>query len=242
MDPSLYHRFYEVEDRHWWFVARQRIVRDLIRRTLGPGRGRPALDVGCGTGAFLKELSSDWNAWGTDTSELAIEYARRRGLSQLALGTLDDLKAPVDSFELITALDVIEHIEQDVEVLRQMKDRLSPAGTIIVTVPAHPWLWTSHDEINHHHRRYTRKTLAASLTAAGLRIEYLSYFNALLFPLALVQRAIARVTGKLLDDGLTVPAGWLNKSLRTIFAQERHAAGRVRMPFGLSLIAVVRRH
>jgi SAM-dependent methyltransferase len=241
MDPSLYHRFFEVEDRHWWFVARQRIVLDLIRRSLGPANGRAALDVGCGTGAFLKELSSDWNAWGTDTSELAIEYAKRRGLTQLASGTLNEFRPPVKAFDLITALDVIEHIEDDVTVLRQMGDQLSADGAIIITVPAHPWLWSSHDEINHHFRRYTRRTLRRAIEAAGLRVEYLSPFNTLLFPLALVQRAIARLTRQLLDDGLTVPAPWLNGTLRSIFAMERHAVGHVGLPFGLSLLAVVRK-
>jgi SAM-dependent methyltransferase len=241
VDPSLYHRFFEVEDRHWWFVARQRIVLDLIGRRSGPGRGRPALDVGCGTGAFLKDLSSRWNAWGIDTSELAIEYARRRGLTQLALGTLEEFRPASGSFDLITALDVIEHIQDDVAVLRQMGERLSPGGMIIVTVPAHPWLWSAHDEINHHHRRYTRHTLADAVSAAGLQLDYLGYFNCLLFPLALVQRAVARLTGKLLDDGLTVPSGWLNASLRSVFALERHAVGRIPLPFGLSLIAVIRK-
>ena len=83
MDPTLYHKFFEVEERHWWFVARQRIVLDVIRRSLGAGQGRPALDVGCGTGAFLKELSKEWEGWGTDTSELAVEYAKRRGLERV---------------------------------------------------------------------------------------------------------------------------------------------------------------
>jgi SAM-dependent methyltransferase len=240
MDPSLYHRFFEVEDRHWWFVARQRIVLDVIHRVLGPGNGRPALDVGCGTGAFLKELSGSWNAWGMDTSELAIEYARRRGLTQLVRGTLEAYPHPEHRFDLITALDVIEHIQDDVAVLRQMRDRLTSGGTIIVTVPAHPWLWSAHDEINHHHRRYTRRTLRSSIEAAGLRIEHLGPFNTLLFPLALAQRAVARVTGRLFDDGLTVPSGWLNGTLRSIFELERHAVGQVPLPFGLSLIAVAR--
>lgn len=241
MDPSLYHRFFEVEDRHWWFVARQRIVREIIRRLLGPGNGRPALDVGCGTGAFLQDLSKEWNAWGIDTSELAIEYARRRGLTRLALGTLEEFPHPGERFDLITALDVIEHIQDDVSVLRQMGGRLAPGGTIIVTVPAHPWLWSAHDEINHHFRRYTRRSLTNSIEGAGLRVDHVSPFNTLLFPLALAQRAVARVTGKLLDDGLTVPSGWLNVSLRSIFELERHAIGRVGLPFGLSLIAVARK-
>jgi SAM-dependent methyltransferase len=159
----------------------------------------------------------------------------------LALGTLEGSRFPVENFELITALDVIEHIDDDVTVVRQMGDRLSPRGAIIITVPAHPWLWSSHDEINHHVRRYTRQTLRQAIEAAGLRVEYLSYFNTLLFPLALVQRAFARLTGRRLDDGLTVPAAWLNGTLRWIFALERHAVGRVELPFGLSLLAVVRK-
>lgn len=241
MDPSLYHRFFEVEDLHWWFVARQRIVLDVVHRRLGSGNGRLALDVGCGTGAFLKALSVEWNGWGIDTSELAVEYARRRGLLHIAQRTLEELSLYDPPFELITALDVIEHVQDDVALLREMRARLAPGGTIIVTVPAYPWLWSAHDEINHHFRRYTASTLRASLDAAGLHVEYLSYFNTVLFPLALIQRGIAQITGRLIDDGLTVPAGWINGGLQAVFASERHTVGCLRQPFGLSLIAILKR-
>ncbi len=222
-------------------MARQRIVLDLIRRTLGPGNSRPALDVGCGTAAFLKALSEEWKGWGLDTSELAVEYARRRGLSNVVQGTLDDLPNHEQRFDLITALDVIEHIENDEAVLREMGGRLTNGGSIVITVPAYPWLWSAHDEINHHYRRYTRETLTAAISSAGLRVEYVSYFNTLLFPLALIQRALARLTGRLIDDGLTVPAGWLNRTLQRVFESERHLVGTMSLPFGLSLVAVVRR-
>jgi SAM-dependent methyltransferase len=241
MDPSLYHRFFEVEERHWWFVARQQIVLDVVRRVLGPGNGRPALDVGCGTGAFLKELSTEWRGWGTDTSDLAVDYAQRRGCERVLRCTLDSFPHPGERFELITALDVIEHIDDDVTVLRQMGGLLTPAGRVVVTVPAYPWLWSKHDDVNHHCRRYTRSTLERSLVAAGLDIEEITYFNTLLFPLALVQRFVAKLTGALLDDGLTVPAGWMNATLKSVFAYERHLVGRVGLPFGLSLMAVARR-
>ena len=241
MDPSLYHRFFEVEDRHWWFAARQRIVLDVIRRSLGPGKGRRALDVGCGTGAFLKELTVEWEGWGTDTSELAIGYAKKRGLDRLSQGTLDALPKEASQFDLLTALDVIEHIADDVAVLRKMAGLLTREGRLIVTVPAYPWLWSRHDEVNHHCRRYTRATLERSLNAAGFAIEHITYFNTFLFPLAVTQRAIAIVTGSLIDDGLTVPPAWLNAALRSLFSCERHVVGRMRMPFGLSLMAVVRK-
>ncbi len=241
MDPTLYHKFFEVEERHWWFVARQRIVLDVIRRSLGAGQGRPALDVGCGTGAFLKELSKEWEGWGTDTSELAVEYAKRRGLERVFRCTLDAFPHVHKRFELITALDVIEHIDDDVAVLRQMGGLLTPAGKIEVTVPAYPWLWSKHDDMNHHCRRYTRHTLQRSLTAAGLHIEHNTYLNTFLFPLALVQRVVANATGALIDDGLIVPAGWMNSTLESVFAFERHLVGHVRMPFGLSLLSVASR-
>ncbi|HAV23307.1 MAG: hypothetical protein A2X67_10135 [Ignavibacteria bacterium GWA2_55_11] len=241
MDSSLYHRFFEIEEKHWWFVSRQRIVLDVIRWQFGPGLQRPALDVGCGTGVFLKELSKEWEGWGTDTSELAVEYTKKRGLERVFQCTLDAFPRPEKRFKLITALDVIEHIDDDVEVLQQMLGLLAPDGKIIVTVPAYPWLWSQHDEINHHRRRYTRATLLESLNAAGCHVEHITYMNTLLFPLALVQRGAAKLTGTLVDDGLTVPAPLINDVLEFAFTLERYFVPTISLPFGLSLLAVARK-
>jgi hypothetical protein len=135
---------------------------------------------------------------------------------------------------------VLEHIDDDVASLRRLGALLGDDGRILLTVPAMPFLWSSHDELHHHKRRYTRASLQAATKAAGLRVEHIGYFNALLFPLALAQRMLAKLTGSRQPiDALPSPT--VNGVLRSIFASERHLVGRVRLPVGLSLFAVIRR-
>lgn len=240
MDESLYHEFFRVEERHWWFVGRQRIVLDLLASG-DPGRNaRTLLDVGCGTGAFLKAASERYEVWGTDVSPLAIEYARKRSMTKLHCGTLDDIPFGDKRFDRLTLLDVIEHVEDDVGLLRQAKGLMAPDGKMIVTVPAHPWLWSRHDELNHHKRRYTRAHLANSLRGAGLRIEKISAMNSLLFPAALLERFFAQWKGGT-DDPLRLPPEVINRMLGAVFGFERFLLRIMSLPIGLSFLAVASR-
>ena len=240
MDESLYHEFFRVEERHWWFVGRQRIVLELLASCAPERKARTLLDVGCGTGAFLKAASERYQVWGTDVSPLAIEYARKRSLSNLHCGTLDDSPFGDRHFDWLTLLDVIEHVDDDVGLLRQAKQQMAPGGRMIVTVPAHPWLWSRHDDLNHHKRRYTREQLATSLRRAGLRVEKLSAMNSFLFPLALVERLVMRWAGGR-DDPLRVPPQRINQLLAAVFGSERYLLRMMSLPIGLSLVALAGR-
>jgi 2-polyprenyl-3-methyl-5-hydroxy-6-metoxy-1,4-benzoquinol methylase len=239
VEEEHYRKFFEIEERHWWFVARQMIVEDLIQRRCGVPRGADVLDVGCGTGAILKMLSQRYRACGIDASELAIDFCRLRGLTNAVCCTLDSFPNPGLRFDLVTALDVIEHIDDDLGVVRKAAGFLKPGGALLVSVPAYQFLWSAHDERNHHKRRYVKSRLRDVLVQGGLKVEMLSYFNTILFPLALTKRLTDKLL-KLQGDELALRSPILNHLLQRIFAFERIPLRRISFPFGLSLIAVGR--
>ena len=237
MDDSLYRTFFDVEERHWWFVGRQRIVRRILEDT-GLRAGGTVLDVGCGTGAFLKSLEADFDVYGTDTSELAIAYCRKRGLRNVFQCTLDEFPREDMRFNLITLLDVIEHVDEDVALLKKAGSMLKSGGSIVITVPAYQFLWSRHDEVNRHKRRYSRKLLSESVVRAGLTLRKISYFNTILFPAALIQRIASKFSDSESDSTLSVPARPVNTLLREVFAAERIVLSSLPLPFGLSILAV----
>lgn len=241
MEKQLYRTFYEVEQKHWWFVARQRIVEDLIRRRIGLAPGSSVLDVGCETGAILAVLSKQFEAYGTDTSPLAIELCGKRGLKNAFQCTLESFPRPDLRFNLITLLDVIEHIDDDLAVLQQARGYLKSGGSVLATVPAYQWLWSPHDDVNHHKRRYTRPHLGRVLDQAGLKPVFLSYYNTLLFPAALAGRLLQKLIGSTGDTTLAIPPSPVNHSLTSIFSFERSLLQHTTFAFGLSLIAIARK-
>jgi SAM-dependent methyltransferase len=247
MEEALYHTFAEIERVHWWCVSRRDILVDLAARLLPQG-GR-VLDLGCGTGFFIESLQarlgSSLEPWGLDPSPLALSICRNRGLRQVFPGSALDLGAVTgQTFDAIFLLDVLEHIDDDAATLQLLKPLLRPGGVIIATVPAFQFLWSKHDDISQHKRRYTRGSLSRAFGAAGISLEKLTYFNALLFPLAWARRVGRRWLGT--DDGVEfdVPAAPLNALLRWVFRAETPlvlAAGqRGTFPVGLSLLAVGR--
>ncbi|HEU6450447.1 MAG TPA: class I SAM-dependent methyltransferase [Gemmatimonadaceae bacterium] len=240
MDAELFARFGEVESRHWWFAARREIVLGIIRR-LAPD-GACLLDVGCGTGYFLERARDHYSTAGVDPSPIAMAMCAGRKLTGVRSGSATDLSSFGDErFDIVTLLDVIEHVDDDVCAIRSAASVLRPGGRVVVTVPAFQFLWTAHDDINHHRRRYTRHRLGAVLGAGGFRVEQLSYFNCYLFPLALVERLGKRILR--LDGGadLSLPPARVNALLQRIFRSEQNRLRRGgTFPVGLSVIGVGR--
>ena len=151
---------------------------------------------------------------------------------------LPDLAEVADRhYDLIGAFDVIEHIDDDAAVLASIAAKLKPGGKFVMTVPAHQWMWTAHDVVNHHKRRYSRRSLRTLIERSPMKLERLGYFNSLLFPLALAQRAASKLRGRE-DADVKLPAAPLNAALETVFRAERHLVGRLPLPPGLSLFAV----
>jgi SAM-dependent methyltransferase len=182
-------------------------------------------------------FSVRFDAWGIDTSPHAIAFCRQRGLSKLYCGSLGAFTAPAP-FELITMLDVVEHVADDLELLRAAVPLLAPRGRLLITVPAFPSLWSAHDEMLHHQRRYTRSTLRRVVAEAGFAIDHLSFFNTLLFPVALARRTISRITGSRRTNDLEIPFPPVNAGLRELFAAERRVLSGGSFPFGLSLLCL----
>ncbi len=240
MEAYLYQEMFELEQRHWWFAAKHRIVLDLLHRQPFRRDRKPRVaDIGCGCGRMLELLSQEYEAVGVDASPIAVEFCRKRGVN-VVQGALPDA-VPLDqqSFDAVLMLDVLEHLDDDVACARSVARLLAPGGTLLLTVPAYQWLYGPHDAAHHHRRRYNRGQLREVLSDAGLRVNYLSYYNALLFPLALLQRAMQHL-GKpgAAKVSTAPPPGPVNAIFGAIFASERHLVGRTNLPFGLSLIAV----
>ena len=240
MEDQIYRLLYDVENEHWWFAARKEILlRYLDARLPLPPTAR-LLDVGCGTGAILESFSGRYQAFGTDTAPQAIDFCRERGLKGLYCGTLETYPG-AEPFDLITMLDMVEHVEDDDGLLRTGRRLLCDGGHILITVPAFPSLWSKHDEILHHKRRYTRRSLRRLVEHAGFTVEHLTFFNCFLFPAAWVKRAAARVTGTGKTNDLEFPSRFLNAAFREVFRFERRILPHTSLPIGLSLLCLARK-
>jgi len=195
--------------------------------------------VGCGTGHNLPMLGAFGHVDAIEIDEAAREIASHRLGHPVMNAPLPELSGVGSgNYDLIAILDVLEHIEADREALVSLASKLRPGGRILITVPAHPWMWSAHDVVNHHHRRYTRRTLRAVVAEAELKLEMMSWFNSLLFPLAAAARLAGRITGKEDSDDKLPPAP-INSLFEAVFGLERYAIGRVPFPPGVSLAAIV---
>ena len=240
MEDQVYALQYRVEKDHWWFSARQKILIEFLERRFTPSPSLRLLDVGCGTGAMLELLSQRYDAQGIDVSEHAAAFCRARGLHNVRVGTLTTFPKG-EAFDIVTMLDVVEHIEEDVQVLRDAHAIVKPGGHLLVTVPAFPSLWSHHDVMLHHKRRYTRSELRAVVAEAGFIIDRMTFFNTLLFPVALVKRSTAKLTGSREANDLEIPSRFMNSLLKTVFGMESRVVSGGSLPFGLSLLCWARK-
>jgi len=240
MDQLVYQRMASHEETHWWFVARRRIIARLIRLFVRQDRKSDLriLEVGCGTGGNLAMLKQFGAVTATECDEEARSIAKGKSGIEIRDGRLPELaEITEEDFDLIVLLDVLEHVEDDLGALRSLARRHGEKGRLLVTVPAHPWLWSAHDETHHHFRRYTRATLRNVAEDAGYTIEAMGYYNSLLFPLVILVRFLKKALGRdTADDAMPGPA--VNGILKNIFALERNIVGRIPMPTGLSLYMV----
>jgi SAM-dependent methyltransferase len=238
MERIVYDRMAELDSRHWWYRARREILARLIATRLAPPAGARILEIGCGTGHNLEMLARFGTVDAVEMDDAARALATERLGRPALMATLPELNGVEGgAYDLVALLDVLEHVEDDGGSLASIARRLKPGGRILLTVPAHPWMWSAHDVVNHHKRRYTKRGLRATIEAAGMKVELLTYFNSLLFPLAAAARLAGRLTGRE-DSDDTLPPAPLNKALEFLFGLERYAVGRVPLPPGVSLIAV----
>ncbi len=242
MDRAVFERMAELGNVHWWFVARARILAEVVRRYARlPAKGARILEVGCGPGHNLSMLQRFGSVEACELDPFAREMASKRlGAAVLPVELPDVIPFDNDCYDLVALLDVLEHVDDDAGSLKRLRSLLKPGGALLLTVPANPWMFSAHDVAHHHRRRYRRKEIERLAREAGFDIDLLSPFNTFLFPLAaavrIVQKKFARETA---DDAL--PPRPVNALFRTIFEQEAKLVGRVPFPFGVSLVAILRR-
>jgi SAM-dependent methyltransferase len=241
MERAVFDRMAELDNDHWWFLARRRILKRLIERVVQPPKKARILEVGCGTGHNLAMLKPFGRIEASELDRCARALANKRHRGKVKEARLPDLSMfDRNGYDLIALLDVLEHVPDDLASLRAIHMRLKPGGALLLTVPANPWMWSAHDAAHHHFRRYTKKQLRELFLRAGLEVQLLSYFNSVLFPLVAAARIVGKITRKdSADDKL--PSATVNAVLNKVFGLEASLIGRVPMPFGVSLVAVLRR-
>lgn len=243
MELHTYSIMYEVEGKHWWFAGRRRIISEFVEKACHAlGKQRPKiLDVGCGTGANLQMLAQFGACEGVDVSTAALDFCRARGLDQVKQGAAESLPFADASFDLVTGLDVVEHLDDDIAGLREMCRVLSPNGRAVVFVPAFMFLWGVQDDISHHRRRYTLPELKKKLGETGFTIERASYANITFFVPILIGRILMRLTGLRPASENNINVGALNSLLGRILGAESWWLRRMSFPFGVSIICVARK-
>ena len=243
MQAHHYPIVYQVEETHWWYVGRRQIIESLIERicsTIKSANPR-ILDVGCGTGANLKMLGKYRNAEGVDVSQQAVEFCHDRGLECVKLGAIEHLPYDNESFDIVTALDVIEHLDDDVAGLREIRRVLRPGGYVLVFVPAFMFLWGVQDDVSNHRRRYTMTGLLAAMKNAGFSVDWSSYSNISFFLPVLTVRTFMRWLALRADTeyGINIPL--LNRPFSQLFGAERFVFTRGKLPFGVSAVCIARK-
>jgi SAM-dependent methyltransferase len=244
VNPAAYLEMAQAQSTHWWYVARRSILECQLRALALPPDAE-ILEIGSGTGANLELLAGFGHVIGLEMAEDAIRLARQRAGAAASRVSLRQGRCPQDlarvtqRFDLICLFDVLEHIDEDELSLARLKQLLKPGGRLLMTVPAYPWMWGPHDVHVHHKRRYTRRSLLARCSRAGLAVTRVSHFNTLLFPLAVVGRLYEKITGRQTSATQT-PAAALNALLTSVFALERLLLARLSLPFGLSLLVLAR--
>jgi ubiquinone/menaquinone biosynthesis C-methylase UbiE len=254
MQIEEYARMHELEDEYWWFVARRGLISTLLR-DLDPPKPATILDIGCGTGAMLDDLSGFGCVIGADFSPEALSYCRIRGHdsgAQYRLARADARHLPFasNSIDIVTAMDIIEHIDDDKAALSEIERVLKPDGLLLATVPAYQSLWSDHDLALHHFRRYTSQGFRDVARRAGLRVEKLSYTISALFPFIWAYRTgerVARALHVTTKNGhgpkanLVAVSKPINSALLALCRIESSLVRHTNLPFGVTVLAVARK-
>ena len=242
MDRDFELQTHRAEERHWWYRGRRSVL-DTVIAGLGLPQHARILDAGCGSGRNMVELARLGSVTGIELSQTSVAVARARAVGEVIEGSVLEMPFADGQFDLAVSLDVIEHLEDDLAALRELRRTIAPGGALLVTVPAYQWLWSGHDEINHHHRRYTRRSLQDVAERAGWRQERTTYFNSLLLPVAILLRVLDKINTKTTESSLDLwvppaPVNWLLERPLALESGLIKRGGRI--PAGLSLLAVFR--
>lgn len=242
MDYATYEVEAQVEATHWWFVARRKLFRSIIE-DLRLSATASILDIGTSTGTNLRMLrdSGFWNVRGLDLHDEAIRWCASKGLGQVDKGDICDIPCGDNTYDLVMATDIIEHVDNDVSALHEINRVLKPGARAIITVPAFQSLWGLQDIVSHHKRRYKKRDLIQKLNPTGLEVEECFYFNYILFfPIWMVRQAI-RILKPKLDSENELNSPRINSFLTKLFSMDVKTSRKLNPPFGVSLLVVVRK-
>jgi len=244
MQQHTYAIMDRVEDSHWWFVGRRAILETFLRGIIQNPKSKiqnaKILDVGCGTGANLEMLSQFGEAEGVDVSDDALEFCRRKGL-KVQKGLAETLPYADETFDVTTALDVVEHLDDDIAGLKEMFRVTKRGGHSLIFVPAFMWLWGVQDDISNHRIRYTKQEIVERLEKAGFTVERATYANWTFFAPILGGRTLMRLTGIKPESENNVNVSALNGIFGKLFSAERFWLKKFNFPFGVSIVVVARK-
>jgi SAM-dependent methyltransferase len=242
MHEHEYDAMYGLEDSYWWYVARRLLIVELLREEIKQRAGARILDVGCGTGANLGAFESLGQAMGIDASIEALHLCQSRAMNAVAQSAIEELPFFPRTFDVVTALDVLEHTDDDLRALGEIHRVCRSGGLLLATVPAYGFLWSEHDEALKHRRRYTAHELRNKLTITGFEVVRTSYFiSTLFFPiLALRIWQGLRKSSTHPRTSVVVLPGWINAALIGLLGLERWLFQRMNLPFGVSIVALAR--
>jgi len=246
MNPDEYTKLEAIEGEHWFYTGKRHIVFDSLRKANALAADRLLVDCGAGTGRFVREARAQCQAIAVDDHEESLAIARRQlGDEAVRRGSCVELPFADGAADIVTALDVIEHVEDDARAVREMTRILKPGGVMVITVPAFQVLWSDWDVILHHFRRYRREPLRALLTGAGLEVQRCDYINVAAFPAVLALRKWrtlfpqpAAAQGPRMEE--KIPPPWLNRLLFAAFVGPACQTA-ISFPFGVGLLAVARK-
>jgi SAM-dependent methyltransferase len=243
MNTAEYAEMYKLESFYWWFVARRKLLESLMSEVTSELTNPAILDVGCGTGINFTVLSRFGDTFSSDAAGEALSFCKSRGLSRLVQSDGESLPFGSSSFDVITALDVLEHLDNDLHAMGELFRVTKENGVLVITVPAYGFLWSEHDEALHHRRRYAASELRNKLTNAGFEVERITYYITLLFFPILFLRFVQSILKKSIEPKTShvILPGWLNSVLIWILGFERRLLRWMNFPFGVSVVCLARK-
>lgn len=242
MERSAYNEMRALQHSHWWFKARRKVIGSYLSYVVNSTKVDKILEIGCGSGGNIALLQQYAHVEAVEMDDESRSYSISSNNINIQAGNLPhNIPFKKSSHDLICMFDVLEHIENDQESLEGVYEQLPNNGTLLLTVPAYQWLFSQHDKTHHHFRRYSKSELNKKLQSAGFEIEKISYFNMLLFPLAIISRLSDRILKNKGSAGTNLPHPALNSIFYQVFTQEAKLTPRISLPFGLSLIAIAKK-